>query len=153
MIGIHARSARRAVQEKVSASQSRSTRPAARSSSSSHGRVSYAYVGVTTQDVTPRLAKKFGFAAPRGASWQRFSRIRRPPARGFGVGREWRADGVQVSLGGDVIIRIGTTPMASAQDVSRAVALHRVGEKVPFTVLRDGKTRRIVQVTLAERPA
>ena len=31
------------------------------------GKVSYAYVGVTTQDVTPGLAKTFGFAAPHGA--------------------------------------------------------------------------------------
>src|SRR6185436_19132244 len=31
------------------------------------GHVSYAYVGVTTQDVTPGLAKRFGFKASRGA--------------------------------------------------------------------------------------
>ena len=63
------------------------------------------------------------------------------------------ADGVQVTLGGDVIVRIGKTPIASAQDVSRAVALHLAGEKVQFTVLRGGKTRRVVEVTLAERPS
>ena len=63
------------------------------------------------------------------------------------------ADGVQVTLGGDVIVRIGKTPIASAQDVSRAVALHVAGEKVQFTVLRGGKTRRVVEVTLAERPS
>ena len=63
------------------------------------------------------------------------------------------ADGVQVSLGGDVIIRIGTMPITSAQDVSRAVALHGAGEKVPFTILRGGTTSRVVPLTLAERPA
>ncbi len=118
------------------------------------GRVSYAYVGVTTQDVTPRLAKRFGFAAPRGAlvaKVQPDTPASRAGLRG-GTSVE-NADGVQVSLGGDVIIRIGKTPIASAQDVSRAVALHRAGEKVPFTVLRAGTTRRVVQVTLAERPA
>ncbi|WP_411277968.1 S1C family serine protease [Gaiella sp.] len=118
------------------------------------GRVSYAYVGVTTQDVTPRLAERFGFVAPRGAlvaKVQSDTPAARAGLRG-GTSVE-EADGVQVSLGGDLIIRIGTTPITSAQDVSRAVALHRVGEKIPFVVLREGKTRRVVQVTLAERPA
>ena len=31
------------------------------------GRVSYAYIGVTTQDVTPGLARRFGFGARHGA--------------------------------------------------------------------------------------
>ena len=118
------------------------------------GRVSYAYVGVTTQDVTPRLAKKFGFTTPRGAlvaKVQPDTPASRADLRG-GT-RVEDADGVQVTLGGDVIVRIGKTPIASAQDVSRAVALHVAGEKVQFTVLRGGKTRRVVEVTLAERPA
>ena len=118
------------------------------------GRVSYAYIGVTTQDVTPRLAKKFGFATRRGALVAKVQPDTPASRAGLRGGTSVAdADGVQVSLGGDVIIRIGTTPIASAQDVSRAVALHRVGEKVPFTILRDGRTRRIVQVTLSERPA
>ena len=118
------------------------------------GRVSYAYVGVTTQDVTPRLAKKFGFAAPRGALVAKVQPDTPAARAGLRGGTDVEdADGVQVSLGGDLIIRIGNTPITSAQDVSRAVALHRVGEKVPFTILRGGTTRRVVQVTLAERPA
>ena len=92
------------------------------------GRVSYAYVGVTTQDVTPRVAKRFGFATPP----RRPRRKGQPdtPASRAGLRGGTRvedADGVQVSLGGDVIIRIGDTPITSAQDVSRAVALHRGG--------------------------
>ena len=118
------------------------------------GRVSYAYVGVTTQDVTPRLAMRFGFGARRGALVAKVQPDTPASRAGLRGGpRVEDADGVQVSLGGDVIIRIGKTTIASAQDVSRAVALHRAGEMVPFTLLRDGKTRRIVQVTLAERPA
>jgi S1-C subfamily serine protease len=118
------------------------------------GRVSYAYVGVTTQDVTPRLAEKFGFAASRGALVAKVQPDTPASRAGLQGGTHVEgADGVQVSLGGDLIIEIGDTPITSAQDVSRAVTLHRVGEKVPFTVLRGGTTRRVVQVTLAERPA
>ena len=118
------------------------------------GRVSYAYVGVTTQDVTPRLAEKFGFSAPRGALIAKVQPDTPASRAGLRGGTHVEgADGVQVSLGGDLIVRIGDTPITSAQDVSRAVTLHSVGEKVPFTVLRGGTTRRVVLVTLAERPS
>ena len=118
------------------------------------GRVSYAYVGVTTQDVTPRLAKKFGFAAPRGALVAKVQPDTPASRAGLRGGTSVAdADGVQVSLGGDLIVKIGDTPIMSAQDVSRAVTLHMAGENVPFIVLRGGKTRRVVQVTLAERPS
>ncbi len=118
------------------------------------GRVSYAYVGITTQDVTPRLAEKFGFSAARGALVAKVQ-PNTPGARAGlrGGTRVETADGVQISLGGDLIIQIGGSEVESAQDVSRAVALHRVGEKIPFTILRAGTTRRVVQVTLGERPA
>ena len=33
----------------------------------STGKVAYAYVGVTTQDVTPAIARRYGLGAPRGA--------------------------------------------------------------------------------------
>lgn len=118
------------------------------------GRVSYAYVGVTTQDVTPRLAKRFGFATPRGALVAKVQPDTPASRAGLRGGtRVEDADGVQVSLGGDVIVKIGATPVTSAQDVSRAVSLHVAGEKVQFTVLRGGTTRRIVRVTLGERPS
>ena len=50
------------------------------------GRVAYAYVGVTTQDVTPGLARKFGFGATqrrpdRQGRARHAGRPRRPPRR------------------------------------------------------------------------
>ena len=62
-------------------------------------------------------------------------------------------NGLQVSLGGDVIVKIGDTPVAGAEDVSRAVTGLAAGQRVPFTILRGGTDRRVVQVTLSERPA
>ena len=32
-----------------------------------NGKVAYAYVGITTQDVTPALARRYGLGASRGA--------------------------------------------------------------------------------------
>ena len=118
------------------------------------GRVSYAYIGVTTQDVTPGVARKFGFATPRGALVARVE-PNTPAARAGlrGGTRTVRFNGVEYSIGGDLIIRIGTTPISDAQDVSRAVAARTVGQRVPFTILRDGKSRRVVVLRLSDRPA
>ena len=118
------------------------------------GRVSYAYIGVTTQDVTPGVARKFGFATPRGALVARVE-PNTPAARAGlrGGTRTVRFNGVEYSIGGDLIIRIGTTPISDAQDVSRAVAARIVGQRVPFTILRDGKSRRVVVLRLSDRPA
>ncbi len=118
------------------------------------GKVSYAYVGVTTQDVTPGLARKFGFAAPHGALVEKVQPNTPASAAGLrGGSRVAGYNGIRVSLGGDVIVMIGRQPVANAQDVSRAVAALVVGQKVPFTVLRGGTTRRVIVVRLAERPS
>jgi 2-alkenal reductase len=118
------------------------------------GRVSYAYIGVTTQDVTPGLARKFGFAARHGALVARVEPDTPAARAGLRGGTRIAGfNGLQVSLGGDVIVRIGNRPITGAQDVSLAVAELAAGQRVAFTVLRGGTTRRTIQVTLSERPA
>jgi len=62
-------------------------------------------------------------------------------------------NGLQISLGGDVIVKIGARPVASAGDVSRAISSLAAGQSVAFTVYRGGTDRRVIRVTLAERPA
>jgi 2-alkenal reductase len=117
------------------------------------GRVSYAYIGVVTEDVTPGLARRFGFATQHGALVGRVEPATPAARAGLRGGtRVANYNGLQVALGGDLIVRIGVRPIASAQDVSRAIAELAAGQRVAFTVLRGGTTRRIVQVTLAERP-
>ena len=118
------------------------------------GKVSYAYIGVTTQDVTPGLAKRFGLDAPHGALIARVE----PGSPGAkaqlrGSTRTVDYNGLDVALGGDVIVKIGKTRVEDAGDVSRAVTRLAVGEKVPFSILRNGSQRKVVVVTLGERPA
>ena len=118
------------------------------------GRVAYAYVGVTTQDVTPGLAKKFGLGSPHGALIVKVEPD--TPAQRAGLHGGTRTvdyNGLEIALGGDVIVKIDGMPVAAAEDVSRAVARLTVGQRVPFTVLRGGADRRVVQVKLVERPA
>ena len=121
----------------------------------STGRVAYAYVGVRTEDVTPALARRFGFAAERGAL---ISEVRPGgPAEAAGLrggSRRVLFNGLAVTVGGDLVVAIGGVPVGSADDLVRLVAeRHLPGQTVAFTVLRGGTTRALVEVTFAERRA
>ena len=119
------------------------------------GRVAYAYIGIKTQDVTPGIAERFDLGAERGAligSVEPDTPAARAGLRG-GT-REEAYNGLSVSLGGDLIVRIGDREVESADDVSRIVTEELLpGQRVPFVVLRGGTDRETVQVTLAERPS
>jgi S1-C subfamily serine protease len=117
------------------------------------GRVRYAWVGVTTQTVTPRVATRFGFAAPRGAAIQEV--VQDSPAEEAGLrggGARQTFDGVTIRPDGDLIIAINGVAVQNAEDVVRVIAEQLLpGQTAAFTVLR-GSERRRIQVVLAERP-
>jgi len=120
-----------------------------------NGRVAYAFIGITTQDVTPGLARHFGFGTQRGAlvtTVQPDSPAERAGLRG-GSRRE-SFNGLDVTLGGDLITSIAGRPVRNAEDVSRIAADRLVpGQVVRFGVLRGGTTREVVSVKLAQRSA
>jgi S1-C subfamily serine protease len=117
------------------------------------GRVRYAWVGITTQTVTPTLAAELGFGADRGAAVQQV--VDRSPAEAADLRagkREVEFEGIQIVVGGDVIVAIDDTPVLSAEDVVREVSSRLPGEEARFTIVRDGK-RLVVKVRFADRPA
>jgi S1-C subfamily serine protease len=119
------------------------------------GRVSYAYIGVTTQDVTPGMAKRFGIDAPRGALVANVEDDTPAARAGIRGGDQSESyNGLAITFGGDVILSIAGVPVRSSEDVSRIVTeqLH-AGQTVDVVVLRDGSERRTIRVTLGERPA
>ena len=121
----------------------------------STGRVAYAYVGVTTQDVTPALARRYKLGAQRGALIQ--SVVKDGPAERAGLHGATDDEvfnGVPVSLGGDLIVGFAGRPVARAADVARIVTNSLLpGETVSVTVLRGGKGKRVtVRLHLIERP-
>jgi S1-C subfamily serine protease len=118
------------------------------------GKVRYAYIGVRTQDVTPGLAREFGLGAPRGALVTRVDDGTPAATAGLRGGTRTEVyNGLDVTLGGDLIVAIGKTPVTSTEDVSRIVATELLpGETVTFTVLRGGTRRAKVDVTLGQRP-
>jgi S1-C subfamily serine protease len=118
------------------------------------GRVAYAYAGITTEDLTPALAHRFGYRPTHGAVIDTVRRGTPAEAAGLrGGNREERVLGARFTRGGDLIVGIDGQPVRSAEDVVRIVT-ERVlpGERVRFTIVRDGK-RRDVSVRLTERPA
>ena len=117
------------------------------------GEVRYAWVGISTQTVTPALSRRFELGAERGAAIQ--SVVEDSPAeeaelRGGRGEREFA--GLTFSPGGDVIVDIDGTAIASAEDVVRAVTARLPGERARFTIVRGGE-RREIDVVLGERPA
>jgi S1-C subfamily serine protease len=120
------------------------------------GRVAYAYVGITTSDVTPALARKYELATQRGALVQEV--ISGGPAAGAGVQgsvKEELFNGEPVAVGGDVIVRLAGQRIRRADDVARIVTEDlRPGQTVELEVLRGGKGKpQTLRVRLDERPA
>ena len=122
----------------------------------STGKVAYAYVGVTTQDVTPALARRYKLGAQRGAlDPVRGQGRARPSGRGCTGRPTTRSfNGIAISLGGDLIVAFAGKPVERAADVARIVTNSLLpGDTVSATVLRGGKGKReTVRIRLTERP-
>ena len=119
------------------------------------GSVRYAYIGIRTQDVTPGIARAFDLGARQGALVTRVDDGTPAARAGLRGGSKTEVyNGLDVTLGGDLIVAIDGTPVTSTEDVSRIVSTQLMpGQTVPFTVLRGGTRRATVDVTLGERPS
>jgi S1-C subfamily serine protease len=117
------------------------------------GTVRYAYVGITTEDLTPAIAEKFGYAARRGALIDLVKAGTAGDRAGLEAGTTDAVfEGLAVKVGGDAIVAIDGVPVQSAEDVVRIVSERLVpGEIARFTVVR-GRQRRVVPVRLDARP-
>jgi S1-C subfamily serine protease len=118
------------------------------------GTVRYAYVGITTEDLTPSIAKKFGYATQRGALVDVVAPGSAAARAGLQAGTQDAVfAGEAFKVGGDAVVAIAGIPVTNAEDIVRIVSERLLpGETVPFTVVRRGQ-RRVVHVTLTERPA
>ena len=118
-----------------------------------HGHVRYAYVGITTQDLTPALAHVLGYSVKQGALVEDV-RPNGPGARAGlrGSSRPVNALGYRdLCTGGDVVVSIDGQPVRGADDLVRIVSFAlQPGAVSVFTIVRDGR-RRTVAVTLGDR--
>ena len=116
------------------------------------GQVAYAYLGVTTESLTPTLARHLGHDASRGAIVAAVRDGSPAEKAGLQGGDERETfNGLEVTRGGDVIVAVGAQPVRSADDVVRAVSERLPGQTIALTILRDGE-RRVVRIRLGARP-
>ena len=117
------------------------------------GEVSYAYVGVSTEDLSSSLARRLRLPVTRGAL---IVKVNRGPARAAGLrggSRTIELNGREYSVGGDVVVAVAGQPVRSSDDLVGIVTERlRPGQLVTFTIVR-GSTRLRVPVRLRERPA
>jgi len=118
------------------------------------GSVSYAFVGVTTETLTPALAKHFGYSVDHGAVIATVQP--NSPAADAGLrggDRDKSYLGLEFKNGGDVIVALAGHPVRSSEDVVRIVTdAVSPGQQVRVTLVRQGK-RLQIPIRLAERPA
>ena len=102
----------------------------------SHGRVGYAWLGVSGTDLDPWTAKEYGVSS--GTLIRRVTP--KSPAE---------QSGVKVQ---DIVTAVEQRPIATMNELMMLVRRHEPGEKVELTVVRSGM-KRTLKVRLAETPA
>jgi 2-alkenal reductase len=116
------------------------------------GHVSYAYLGMQTEDLTPAIAQSFGYPVRTGALVS--SVASGGPAAHAGLRPGHRTvlwENERLTIGGDLIVAIDGTKVTDSNDVARIVAERMVpGEAAWFTVIRHGR-KLVVPVTLGSR--
>ena len=119
-----------------------------------HGRVRYAYVGISTEDLTPALARHLHVAVSHGALVDSVTTGGPGQRAGLrGGSRREQFQSTEIVAGGDVVTAIDGIPVRSADDLVRIVSERlRPGQVAVFSIVR-GSTRRTVAVHLSERPA
>jgi 2-alkenal reductase len=116
-----------------------------------HGSVSYAYVGVLSVDLTPSLARHFGYPVLHGAAISKVIADSPAARAGLRAGTSSIFDAVDFPKGADVIVAIDGLPVRNKEDVVRVVTNRLApGQVATLTVYRAGR-RLTVPVTLGTR--
>ena len=117
-----------------------------------NGHVSYAYVGILTDTMTPSLAKALGYRVQHGALIVGVTGGSPGDKAGLrGGSRDVTVLGREFPTGGDVITAINGQPVSGADDVVRYVSFSvKPGDVAVFTVVRGDNTKKVA-VKLTER--
>jgi S1-C subfamily serine protease len=118
-----------------------------------HGTVAYGYVGVSTDDLWPALARRLGLTVSRGALIAEV--VPGGPADDAGL-RGGRSSltfqGSEVRTGGDVVVGVNGMRIRDADQLVRIVTNDlKPGVQAVFTVIRDN-TRLEIPILVTQRP-
>jgi S1-C subfamily serine protease len=117
------------------------------------GSAEYAYIGVSTAEISPQLAERLGLSEDHGALISEL--VPNGPADDAGLragGREIRFQDSRITIGGDLILAIDGREVVDSADLANYISSHRPGDEVTVEVLREDERDR-VEVTLGIRPA
>jgi S1-C subfamily serine protease len=116
------------------------------------GHVTYPWMGVSLQTLTPDLAKTLKYAVSQGALVDTVKAGSPAAKAGIHGGTSTvTVQGTRFTVGGDVITAVNGKPVTSAQDLVQAIAAYKPGDVVTLTVNRHGASSD-VKVTLGTRP-
>jgi S1-C subfamily serine protease len=118
-----------------------------------NGKVEHAYIGISGGSVTPALAKALKLPVEKGVLVNEV--VKGSPADKAGIeggDTEATIEGVNVTLGGDIITEVDGKPINSMEDVINAINSAQPGEKMELTLLRGDNETKHVTVTLGVRP-
>jgi 2-alkenal reductase len=118
------------------------------------GSVSYAFLGVQSQDLYPQLAQRLGVPVPRGALVAKVESGSPASKAGLSAGKSKITFQGQKDIPseGDVITKVDGRAVNHADDLANIVGAKSPNQTVTLDVYR-GKSHRTVKVKLAPRPA
>jgi S1-C subfamily serine protease len=117
-----------------------------------NGKASYAYIGISSQNLYPQLADKLDVPVDEGALIAEV--VKDGPAARAGIrggGKEIRFQATLVKLGGDVITKVNGRRVTRENDFSEQITRFKPGDTITVELYR-GNERRTARVTLGERP-
>jgi S1-C subfamily serine protease len=118
-----------------------------------NGKVDYAYLGVSTEDLYPQLAHHLGLNTNTGALIADV--VKGGPADKAGLKGSTGETTFQlqhVKTGGDVIVAVNGQAVLSSTSLAELIASKKPGETVSLDILRGGQAQKL-DVTLQARPA
>lgn len=118
-----------------------------------HGKVIRPYLGTTfSLEITPRIAKALDVPVEQGILVGEVYPGSPADRAGIRGGNQRVLLGDQeISLGGDIILRVDNQPIASADELISRIESKNPGDKVDLTIFRNGNKLN-TSVVLKERP-
>jgi S1-C subfamily serine protease len=117
-----------------------------------NGKVDHAFIGVDTQEVTPRLAKLFNLPTKTGLLLRNVTPGSGADKAGLRPGQtQVVVQGMSYLLGGDIVVGVDGHAIQNYEQLRDAVAQKKPGDKIDLDIYRHG-SKQTVTVTLGQAP-